>query len=1109
MLRFPITHGSASPRTSRTGRIPTPTRALYTDLSSAYTSITAGSTSAHHDRDAETSPGPTISVEHWRNEAPLPPSPAVIRRTSETVAPVQEGQTVSGYCSPVIHMPARPPSWKQKLSSVFHRNIDNRSLCTLLPTVEPSNGASSNRGISDYTSADRNHVAYPDAASQSALILGEASRLSLFTRRASSHYDDSFIHHERLSGSYYAPSIDGVATIPHRYADDLAVEYSVDGPYSQSIAGGKLRSNCRARADKELPPTANEDSLTRNNTDESLLGSYGADRGTSSRSMCFEDVQADAIKAQSLPTKAGALEEASLPSSTVSKATNPSVSNDFEALIEVIPDDTATAHTNLFGYNNPPTGPLPARPHAVASPRSLGRDRGESTQMNGISQGSSYGDTRDLLNISTVLPSLQPRYRTASGPNNNAMPPLLRAFSTNSSKSNDNSGPQNGSSGCEKHASPITDNQSRAESMNGSRTIALERQISKELRRISHLSGLSNLSGNVVVLDEDVSRNGSLEDKGLVDLGPGGSQSSSSHERMNQIMAFNSGSMSDGRSAGASLYRYNQLPDLGRHGPAIDRMDLEAKGSLASFMPMTESSVSSREADLTEEYRGDEDLDWVTEADSRAFSKYDTEDNLPLGMTGSSLADYSSHGSLISHSRQASQMAPLKETIQHPADKRYEHVYRLRQFSETGQSLRLPDYSYPSGSGFPNRNALTTPIFASSSINNPYQHPAPLTKEHAHPFNSSPPPLSSEKNFSYPHIINRRAIDAVLQDAKNTDSKHNMVAAQMSEASEESLVDSLRRYKPDRTPILSFAPSLCLDEGIDAFRPSSTWVSTNDDDTADAGPFDTLDGSTGSFSKITTLGPAGNLTGSPQGTGMREVGSSLANGSSPGMIWSSSPPQPTSSPLVDARKSFNDTITSEKVGQSVKDSVHNHAQCKLSAMCENVCSHGQHIRTNGILQRAPMNLETAEAGLASVSLSSPQRSPGHLGNSGATVASTASYNEASLLPQLERKEARVTVPFAARLHRLPRPASSIATTSRQRKKALSRTVLGLCLLFPPLLIIYGHGYMDSIMVQITDGQVEHFGRKEKQLACCLGWSLAVSAVVGLVIGMIVIAMIRK
>ncbi|KAI9719321.1 MAG: hypothetical protein M1812_003651 [Candelaria pacifica] len=1113
MLRFPLTQGSASSQSSRTGKNPTPSRALFKDLSSAYTSITARSTSAQQDQDAETSSDTAQLSECWVNEVSLPSVPAAIHHASNNVGFLPEAQSRSSRSRPINRMPARPPSWKQKFSSVFHRNINNRSLSTLLPTTETrlSDGETRSHDAPNYTSVDINQSVHRDVASPSALAPGEASRLSSFTGRTSSHYDDSIIHHVRFPSSQYAPSSDGATAIPYRCADDLAVEYSSDGPYSQPQIGSNLRNDRWAWTDGEPLPTSETNRLTRNSTGQSLLGSYGADRGASRGSMCFDDVPAGDTKVQSLPTKEGASQEAFLLSKAESEIFNPystSASNGFETLVEATPNDTAIAHANVLG-RNPATSPPPTRPHAVVMPLLLGRDRDGSTVTYEVSQGSSYGDTRDLLNISTVPSSLHSKVRVGLGPSDGATPPLPRDFSITSSRVDNNDCLQKSSSRREKYLPPIADPQSQPQLMSGSGRVALERQISKELRRISHLSGLSNLSGSIVVLDEETSRSGSFNDKGHADLGPGASQSSSSHDQTSQIMAFNSGSLSDDRSAGASLYRYNQLPKLGRHGLPNDRMSFTGEGSsFASTTPITESSALSRNLALTEEYRGDEDLDWVTEADSRAFSKYDTENDLPLGMTGSSLADYSSYGSLVSHSRETSQLPPLKKTIQHPADERYEYVYRLRQPSENGQSLLLPDYSYGSGNGFPNRNALTTPMAASSSISNTYQHPTPLTKQHAHPFNSSPPPLSSEKNISSTRNVGRRLAIAALQGDENPDfederSVDTSAAASILETSEESLIDSLGCYKSDRHQVLSFAASLGLGRGFDTLRPSSTWITTNGDDTADVGPLDAHAGSTGSFSKITTLGPRGNITGSPQGTGMRQVGSSLADASSPVPNWSSSPPQPMSSqPMTTHERSNKDTDTSEKASKSVEGSVGNEAHCNLHPMCGASCGHCQHLRAKGIFRSVPTDPERFHVGLTAISSLSPYESMRYLGHSVATDPSTASYNQTPSLAHLERKHARVAMPSAACLQRLPRPASSVATTSRQRKQTLSRVMLALCSLFPPFLILFGYGYMDGIIVQITDGQIEHFGRKEKQLALWLGYTLGVLGVVGTVVGML-------
>jgi hypothetical protein len=43
------------------------------------------------------------------------------------------------------------------------------------------------------------------------------------------------------------------------------------------------------------------------------------------------------------------------------------------------------------------------------------------------------------------------------------------------------------------------------------------------------------------------------------------------------------------------------------------------------------------------------------------------------------------------------------------------------------------------------------------------------------------------------------------------------------------------------------------------------------------------------FAKLTVLGPKSNVTGTPRGTGMHETGSSVADNSSPGATWNSSP----------------------------------------------------------------------------------------------------------------------------------------------------------------------------------------------------------------------------
>src|SRR5439155_10554447 len=82
--------------------------------------------------------------------------------------------------------------------------------------------------------------------------------------------------------------------------------------------------------------------------------------------------------------------------------------------------------------------------------------------------------------------------------------------------------------------------------------------------------------------------------------------------------------------------------------------------------------------------------------------------------------------------------------------------------------------------------------------------------------------------------------------------------------------------------------------GMDSSYARSAWT----DNYSEPGPIidsHDLPGPDGSFAKVTVLGAKANVTGTPDGTGMREVGSSLA-GNSSHAHWSSSPYHQGSSP---------------------------------------------------------------------------------------------------------------------------------------------------------------------------------------------------------------------
>ena len=99
--------------------------------------------------------------------------------------------------------------------------------------------------------------------------------------------------------------------------------------------------------------------------------------------------------------------------------------------------------------------------------------------------------------------------------------------------------------------------------------------------------------------------------------------------------------------------------------------------------------------------------------------------------------------------------------------------------------------------------------------------------------------------------------------------------------------------------------------------------------------------------------------------------------------------------------------------------------------------------------------------------------------------------------------------FEYRLHRLPRDSSDASSARLRRKITLSRVILVLCMFFPPLLLLYGYGMLDGVIAIITDGKVTRLSHREKQVARYIGWGLAIGAIVGIIIGMIVIGRVVK
>lgn len=212
----------------------------------------------------------------------------------------------------------------------------------------------------------------------------------------------------------------------------------------------------------------------------------------------------------------------------------------------------------------------------------------------------------------------------------------------------------------------------------------------------------------------------------------------------------------------------------------------------------------------TRAYAGDDD-DWETVDNGRPVARRNMGNPSFKVAGGSSIADISDYGSL-SQSRQSESFCPRQRLPQ----ANYSENWSIMAEEHTGRTILV------SGS----RMGITdvVPITPTSQRHPRYHHPMPLSGNHIHPFNSSPPIISPNTSPSLPKSS-------------------------------------------------SFVPS-----NYEDYSP----IFSDDDNFPD---------------RLSTMRSNLNVTGTPNGTGARLVGSSLANFSSPGFEtsplsrWPSSPPE--------------------------------------------------------------------------------------------------------------------------------------------------------------------------------------------------------------------------
>lgn len=1108
-----------------------PPRALYDDLSAAYQGIRAASL-----RNVQTKGAPMLDL-------PLPPRPAMLASASTEYSNLESGDDLENYRPQPLNAtkPLASPSFMQRLSKAFrHRRRSSTTSVAhpagddreLLPIDEQHVSAyrprplalvsGVNQSAPIVSSELRRDVDATDHERRASLSEGDLAAAHGYYDLDSIYPSSNFMREDSVSVYDPRQSIPfGVRTGEIDYSSEVDthsyIYEFVDSPRnSDRLSSSKLKDHVFQHKSAALAEP-------KDNTLASIYDQYQGDLSQASlRDLTDAEAEhEDAIRISGIDHLQGHIGDAKSPTSGLSQfdfGIDRASSSGSSSILSprtpeqaVFPPAMARAFRARAGL--PPNMPLPLQPHmslAAPQPPFARRDFSDISDMH--SHASSYGDTRDLLLLSQQQltpsnPSQSRRFAPLVSP--------LSAVASSATLPEDDASkklPKCYSAGDLSDVSDLSTTRSSLPLPERSRS-AVDRAVKQDIKRLSQSSGVSRLSGNILIISSDVTPKNESPQASSADLPSDVEISFSENAPKRQT---------GGASQSTALLETSFKAD---HSgiPIMWRRISPVRAGGRENEPPGKDSV----ADMTEE--GDEQ-DWETVADM-------SRPNLPAQASEDSMAEFSTFASLNS-----SQLVKV-----HPGDSRYQHEYKLQSPADSEEPVLLPSYDFRGGNGFPNRNALTPPRVASI----PYRHASPLAESHIHPFGSSPTslkatPLRNVQSMNWEdqrltqsgnpdgyspgsHSSSRSAAAATGLEGRQgfsiSTTTFDVVPLSMlsgllsSEPNDEILYDANEpmpfQCVVETTPRSAGLPS-SSDRGFRQLNSSSSPFSERDDN---------------SFAKLTYLGPKGNLTGTPRGTGMREVGSSLADSSTPGMNFSSTPCKPfVSSPLAQYRSSpisqydavdfaaRDLAIVSGHATHGSKSSIYSKDSQEVpTSFLDLHLGHKQSLQNEGLLhvaRKQSHEFRRGSSGRASVPSQTKLREmrlirqpyTSSMNASDGTRPSRAARTEfgsldlySPLRPKIPGISHRNVYSGEEHLRPFGRPQSSICSDMRSEKQRLSWVIFLVLFWFPPFLVLYGFGKTDFLMVWFSKGEILHCGRFQKRVALWTGITMSVVLPVAVIV----------
>ena len=629
-------------------------------------------------------------------------------------------------------------------------------------------------------------------------------------------------------------------------------------------------------------------------------------------------------------------------------------------------------------------------------------------------------------------------------------------------------------------------------------------------------SGLNGLQ-EIWTSDPGVQERSSIEfsSRGLdisSDPGPGDPQSSSS--------AFNQSTPSYVYDLAASMARRRNGTPPGLYGTRavqnrLSAFSFQTSGADVQSWETVEASRNvSTETDRVEDHAGRSAV-------------------ITTGWAGSSLADNSDAGSI----------SPPKPTPAKPAlEAAFADSLSDFQFfrrTRARNSLIHPAYRTQNESDAQNLRELGNNN--NNTPRNTYRHPAPLSASHANPFVSSPPLFRTDR-----------------------------------EMTEEAMLGSPATQSPS-------VNELKVEQRAEPM-PSKSGITESNTSQLNA-----------SFVKVNVVSSRANITGTFAGLGAREVGSSLADGSSPTVMLSSSPYQESDSPFTNHHTGSNEESEVHsplknmprrrythdgslemgriagpdnfyKRAQSPESNAYSSDSDEVDSVISEAGSlfsgnfgsvpdtdYRQALIDHSLLTKPPTPPLPEEQRLSVPlelmrSLGSTKISQLHLGEDRATSSSSVMVENIEMQrlepntnmqmrvrsPQrIERllAEGRMTsghpetiahtanpmvntgtdctIPGVDVRHTDPQPPIPppefhhlLRTSSEIREIQIrwSRIAFALCIMMPPTLLMYGHGYMDGTCLYLSGNVARDFDKHYKVVALVFGYAFFVGVFVAIGLG---------